>query len=38
VGPEMCGMKVAIKYQLTASGLAKPIRGRLKLVFRKQRP
>lgn len=36
VGPEMCGMKVAIKYQLTASGLAKPIRGRLKLVFRKQ--
>lgn len=36
VGPEMCGMKVAIKYQLTAKGLAKPIRGRLKLVFRKQ--
>ena len=38
VGPEMSGMKVAIKYRLTAKGLAKPIRGRLKLVFRKQRP
>lgn len=35
VGPEMCGMKVAVKYRLTAKALGKSIRGRLKLVFRK---
>jgi hypothetical protein len=35
VGPGMRGMKVAIKYQLTARGLVEPLRGRLKLVFRR---
>lgn len=35
VGPEMRGMKVAIKYCLTARGLDEPLKGRLKLVFRR---
>ena len=35
VGPEMRGMKVAIKYKVTARGLAEPARGRLKLYFRR---
>jgi hypothetical protein len=37
VGPEMRGMKVTIRYLPTARGLVDPVRGRLKLVFRRQR-
>lgn len=33
VGPEMRGMKVAMKYRLTAAGLNETLHGRLKLVF-----
>ena len=33
IGPEMRGMKVALKYRLAAGGLREALHGRLKLVF-----
>ncbi len=38
VGPEMQGRKVAIRYQITANNLPRPLNGRLKIVFSLAQP